>query len=229
MKRVVVAFALMLLLLAAAGALPPNATSPLLATNAAITPAISNTASGTVAGNVYAFGAPAVGRVVAAAITATGGSSAAITSVTIGGISATRAAKVNFTAGDTAEIWYAGLSSGSSGVISITVSAGLSGFAISVYRMVGVLAAPSAILNVGSSSGNIVVSANGLVLGVATNINSGASSFTWSGLTENTDFSLGSVEHSAASIGPISSQTRTVTATPTASLGMGLAAATWNP
>jgi len=192
---------------------------------------VSKTDSGVTNGATYQFGPAAAGRVIAAAISVAAAGGNSITGVLLGGTAAVLIARVTFTAGDTAEIWAAVVPAGSSGAVAATVSGALSAFGVTVYAILnpnGVAASNTAVS--ATSSVNLSVPQDGVAIAVSTNVRAGGSSFTWSGLAEDTDFAIATSAQSSAASGSVSAaQNVTVTATPSASTAQGIVAASWSP
>lgn len=195
---------------------------------------VTSTDHGTSANGTYTFGTAASDRIIVLGVSYIAGVGNAISAITIGGISATRIVKVNFVGADTSEIWAAAVPTGTTGNITVTASA-ITAVGISVYAMTG--ASSSAAFNTATSTGSGVslslnVPASGAAVGIATAVTAGATTFAWTGLTEDTDFSpAGSVESSAASGNFAAAQTTlTVKATPTpGASSQGTVAASWGP
>lgn len=190
---------------------------------------VTKTDSGTTNGGTYAFGAASATRIIAAAISVIAAGGNGIGSLTIGGIAATLVARETFTAGDTAEIWAAVVPTGTSGVISGTGT--ITAFGVTVYAITGASSAtPFDTQTTATTSVNLGIPVNGGAISVSTNVQAAGSSFTWTGLTEDTDFAIAtSAQSSAASGNFAAAQTLAVTATPSATTAHGIAAASWGP
>lgn len=146
------------------------------------------------------FGAEAADRVIAVGIGG-GAQTRTVSSVTIGGISATfvvRGAGAN----ETSELWYASVPTGTTGTVVVNWSGAQDGCGIVVARITGASAAPSA-----SGSDNdsdpatvsLTIPAGGVAFGyISQRHNSGA--YTWTNLTEEVDeaYLAGTFFHSGA-------------------------------
>lgn len=200
---------------------------------------ITFTDSGTTNGGTYNFGAASAGRVIVAAFGITGPAGNSISAVNIGGIAATQIVDNTFggsSSGDHAAIWAAIVPSGTSGTVNATYTGGLTAFGVTVYAITGLsgvspFGSPlSTSASGGAASGSLGVKSNGVAIGVGLGTRAGGMSYSWSGLSQNTNFSpAAQVQTSAASIGPIGATTLTVTVTPSTLLGSinMLAAASW--
>jgi len=149
--------------------------------------------------SVYTFhdqnlGVADVGRyIIVAAMARKAGAATTITSITVGGESATIVKQVtnNITNTDIAGIAIAAVPTGTSGDIVVTFGAGMVRCAIGVYRVVGIDSATPA--DSGSSIADdptcsLDVPAGGFAIG--TGLTAKAASASWTGLTEDYDGTL---------------------------------------
>lgn len=173
-------------------------------------------------------------RYIAVGIVARGTSPVTVSSATIGGVSATISVQTtNTTPGyNIAAIIIAAVPSGTTGDIVVTFSAGVLRCGIAAYRLVGIDSITPA--DTGTSVANapttsLDIAANGVGIGMA--MTQASTTTTWTGLTEDSDFTPESViTASSASLFPGTTQTGlTCTGTfsaPNASAGVF---ASWNP
>lgn len=142
--------------------------------------------------------------VVAVASTRFANPATVISSVTVGGLSATELIQFNNTPGDTGVVglYAIDIAAGTSADIIVTFSGSGSRCGIGVYRCTGISTTPNDTASTGASGGSESVAATtgGAVIGVAhVAANAG---FTWSGLTEMYDARIASENgaHTGASL-----------------------------
>ena len=112
-----------------------------------------------------------------------------VSSVTMGGVSGTKATGQIAGSELQTEIWYAAVTTGTSGDVVVTLTGGAGQMGIGVYRVIGAATSPSA---TGGSTGegttqndDINVLAGGILIGVSGNRS--AATCTWTNLTETYD------------------------------------------
>lgn len=127
------------------------------------------------------------------------GNAVTISSVTIGGISASQVAVVT-SSGDTTAIWQADVPTGTTGDIVVTFSGANSRCGIAVYAVYGAAAAAHATATSIATplSTSIDVPAGGILIGVAGSRNAG-STWIWTNLIEDYDQSLSTSSFTGAS------------------------------
>jgi len=189
----------------------------------------STTNSGTYTFSGMNFGSASADRYIAVAIGAGIGSfggGVAISSVTIGGISATivlqQAANVSGS-GALSGIAIAAVPTGASGAVVVTLGATHQNCAITVYAITGLLSATETDKNSATGanpSSTVNCNAGGVTIGAATGRNGGGTT-TWTGLSESSDFALESLTtiSSAASAFSTSQSSLAVQATFTVGTG----------
>lgn len=173
-------------------------------------------------------------------IVAVGWSSAAdqtISSMTIGGVSAAQVVATDTSSGSGgAAIWIADVPTGTTGDIVIDWSGSVARCAIAVYRVVNLTSSTATDTDTATSASSGVISvsactipANGFAIASVSCIDGSGGTFTWSGITEDTDQNLASQSfHSTASKTATGSETPTIQATGTAGGSRScLCAAAW--
>ena len=110
-----------------------------------------------------------------------------ISSMVIGGVSATKVMGVTTTAGEIRqEIWYAAVPTGTSGTVTATWNSAVSRNYIGVYRMTGAAtgatATASDVSGTGNLTGSLTIPANGGAVALATA--QGGPTCTWTNITE---------------------------------------------
>jgi len=136
------------------------------------------------------LGDAATDRVIIVGIGGTSGSSRSISSVTIGGVSATAAATANISWAIVNSIWYAAVPSGTTGDIVITFSAVMVQCVVNAFRMTGQTSNTPA--NTGTdttgsttSDPNINVTAGDVI--VSNVVGGDGTAMAWTGTTEADD------------------------------------------
>ncbi len=188
------------------------------------------------------FGTATSDRIVVVGIAARSSTgSITISSVTIGGVSATvRASAINAGSGtEFASIYTASVPTGVTGDVVIVFSGGMQRCAVMIYRMVG---ASSAVPNDSQTDTTLtgqVLSvsmncpANGVIIGAGFSASGGTAASTWTGITEDADAALETAanNYTSASLAFVAQQTGlTVSATFDASVARAcLATASWGP
>lgn len=139
----------------------------------------------------YTFSAKSLGaasadrKIVVAALRNSGGSTAGVSSMTIGGISATLIVAKNHVNECNSELWQANVPTGTTGDIVVNWGSSANRMGIGVWAVTGAAAAAYATSSSGSSVDNLTTTINcpasGCVIaGAAGN----SSTFVWSGVTE---------------------------------------------
>ncbi|MCG8544340.1 MAG: hypothetical protein MJE12_09050 [Alphaproteobacteria bacterium] len=164
----------------------------------------ANSASGltTYTFSAQSFGVAQADRRIAVGIVGRAVASRTISSVTIGGVSATEVVFGENAPGlaNYAVIYIADVPTGVDGDVVITWSAALARCAISVYRIVGAGSATAHDTGsdtVGDPNVTLTIPDNGCAIGIGQV--GGATSAVWTGLTENIDTGYGSSTYSSAS------------------------------
>lgn len=185
-------------------------------------------------GNTYTFSSVSLGAAVAdrvIIVTLNMEQVTLVTSVTIGGVAATRIASQTDGTGANdrkAEIWAAEVPSGTSGNIVVTVGTDQSGMCGGVFRKVGGVGGTAASDTAtdsgaaGSLSAAITIPAGGAA--VATMFVGTSASYTWTGATESYDEF---VSGTGSGSGAIATSSGTVTGTNAGSDGGALVIAAW--
>ena len=172
----------------------------------------------TTAQTTYTFSSQAIGtastdRVVAVGVSA-GNSPNAVSTMTIGGVSAVKA--IDVTNGTETELWYATVPTGTTGDVVIVFAGGKGRCGIGVWAMTGVTGVGNTNTSISSTSTLTVSGRNdAIVLGVWGGKDH--ASVTWSGLTEDFDIDItgaGSQYISGASKKLTATGSNTVTVTP---------------
>lgn len=190
---------------------PPDASSSYTAT------AVNSAAQTTYTFSSQSIGTAAANRYVVVGITAyTLSSSTSISSVTIGGVSATQLAQA-YSGGvneDLSALYIAAVPTGTTADVVITFSTAPYRCGIGVYRVIDLLSSTPTNTYTASSTSNPLsvsadISAGGVAIAVAGMVNSGAAgTYTWAGLTERYDATVGfAATHSGASADFASAQT----------------------
>lgn len=163
----------------------------------------------------------------------------AVSSMTIGGVSASLVVAKTNSGGEQIELWQAAVPTGTTGDVVVTWAGGQLGCGIGVFRIVG---AESAAHDTGGSaaagagSDTLDIPANGVAVGVAGTNPNGIPTWTWTGLTE--DYDAGGIitasdgSHTGASDAFATTQTGlsiTATATSYGVRGSVMAIASWGP
>lgn len=215
---------------------PTGPTTPQLVFEGAVGGSISSS-SGVYTYNSVTFGTAFAGRflIVAASFANVSSAACSISSVTIGGISATKLAEQDIaTTGDGVAFWGATVPTGTSGTVVVTCTGAGAGTGargdIAVYAATVASTSPfstnTAQVTGGTSSISATIScqAGGFVLGVVCGNSTGGRTYTWTGgYTKDYDQANGgsvSTEFSGVSQEFGSAQSGvTVTATPAAAFG----------
>ena len=172
-------------------------------------------ASSTVTFSAVSLGTASTTRKIVVGVAKGGGSADSITSVEVGGVSATLVIASGGGSSAYTELWQAAVSTGTSGDIVVVFSGTTPGRAgIGVYA---VYDAASAAYDTGNSSADpstdtINVPANGVLIGCAIQVSGGT--FTWTNLTEKYDESFGvsSTQSGAADTFAAAETARSITA-----------------
>lgn len=180
------------------------------------------------------FGAAASNRIIAVGIVIgmAGTTSTAISSVTIGGVSASQAATVLGISSASAvnpavrsAVWTAVVPNGTTGDIVVTMAAAVRSCAIDVYRLVNADITPYHTATFATNAASVFSAALNLIAGGAAIGVFGSHdsvTTTWTNLTEQTDRAVeGGVAASSANNLTLSTQTLTVTATTSAAATTG--------
>lgn len=133
------------------------------------------------------FGAPSAGRAVIIAVGGGKDVDVTISSVTVGGISATQAVYRGSTSGAWSSLWVAEVPTGTSGTVVVTWSGPMLRAAIHSFRMVNHTSIIPIDTNSALGSGSTFDVSLDLVNGsgvVATSLTYSATTITWSGVTE---------------------------------------------
>lgn len=187
---------------------------------------VSNTANNnsTSALTTYTFAAQSLGaedssrRIVVVTAATRLGSPAAVSSMTIGGVSASLAvARGNGNANEGAvEIWHASVPTGTTGDVVVTWTTGMLRCAISVFRLINSAVSPSATNSNANSSSAVSATIDIPQKGVAIAgvYNNGSTTYTWTNLTEAYDVTFGATAFSSAADAFATAQTAlSITAT----------------
>lgn len=219
----------------------------LLVTNAAvvetayITSASNTTDLTTYTFSSQSFGAAATDRIVTVTIGARNNVSRTISSVTIGGVSATaNVTAINTGSGaDVAAIYSAAVPTGTTGDVVVTFSGSMQRCVVGIYRTVGSSGVAASdtdtdlTLTSQALTATIDVPAGGSAIGVCWNASGGTSSVAWTNLTEDYETAPETVSNatSGAHSNFASAQTAlAITTTFDAGVARGaLAIASWGP
>ena len=168
-------------------------------------------------------------------------SNRSISSMTIGGVSASFIVKATTSGGTqaTMEIWSAIVPTGTTGDIVVTGNAGLGGCGIDVYRLIGANSVAAATLTditdggANDFSGSLYLPGGGVIIAGFHMDSSASRTATWTNLTEKSDRNIQgdeNVDMSTAMTTAAASTTVTITATASGALAQGaLAAASFAP
>jgi hypothetical protein len=186
----------------------------------------------------YTFSSQAIGtatsdRKIVIAVTADGGS-ARVSTLTVGGVSATVADNTIAAGADDMEVWQAAVPSGTTADVVVVWSTGVSRCGVGLFAVAGaplrLYDVSTDVTNSGALTTTISCPAGGVIIGAAQN---GANaSYTWAGITERYDETIeGTISHTGASLAFASAQNNlTVTCTPSASsTEQGLTVLAWGP
>lgn len=144
--------------------------------------------------STQSLGSAAADRFIICAVTgrASDGGARTISSVTIGGVSATINAQVD-TSGTSTGIVCAAVPSGTTGDVVVTWSDTMTDANIALYRCTG-LSSATALATATSAAdpgvGTVIIKTGGIIIGIATD-DDGSHTCTWTGLTENYDEGTG--------------------------------------
>lgn len=188
--------------------------------------------------STYTFSAQALGvaaanrKIVVAICYST---TASITSVTIGGVTASQVVAATGTGGMKIELWQAAVPTGTTGDIVIVHPGTSDRDGIGVWAVYG---AQSAANDTGSSTGvdpladTLNIPAGGVAIGAAVNNDAGVDTYTWTNLTENYDEVVEDpADHSGASAAFAAAQTALSISVneSSASTAGALVMASWGP
>jgi len=143
------------------------------------------------------FGAESADRYILVGVAGQGASAAAVSSVTIGGVSATQLFSASSSTA-TVAFWIAAVPSGTSGTIFIQWAAQRSRCAAVVWALTGLQSATAIDTGSAANSGSgalsdtIDVSAGGVAVAMAYDTGTGSRTWTWTGLTEVVDTTFAS-------------------------------------
>lgn len=152
--------------------------------------AVDSSDSATYTFTSRAIGTASSGRKIVVGIARnSGGAAGAVSSVTIGGISATKITGVNYVSESSAELWQADVPTGTTATIVVVwANSGLR-MGIGVWALTNAAASAHDAQTASNGAPGMSVSincpANGAVLGCASN--GGASTWTWTGIAEQYD------------------------------------------
>jgi hypothetical protein len=187
------------------------------------------------------FGTASSDRKIVVGISGPGASSRSVSSVTIGGISATKVVgAVGAFGSDLADLWIADVPTGISGVVSATFNASMARCAIEIFSMTGAASSVATDTATNSQStaspvsANCDIPSNGGAIGICRVVGSSGMAMTWSGLTEASDVQ---VESNASSVGSAfvnlitGESPRSISVTPSGSglASTAIAVASWGP
>jgi len=186
------------------------------------------------------IGAVASDRVIAVGVgTSSGTNAAVISSVTIGGISATKAISSNAEENSLSDIWYATVPTGTTATVVVTYTLEQQRCGIGVWAVYNSSGAPTATAEDNQdiadasavTSTTINVPANGGVLAYACGVSGGVLTFTLAGVTEDFDENIASiVYHTGGAENYASAQVGlTVSCTATANTRQTMPVAAWGP
>ena len=163
----------------------------------------------------------------------------AVSSMTIGGVSATLVVASTNSGGEQIELWQADVPTGTTGDVVVTWAGSQLGCGIGVFRIVSAASAAhdtGSFATTGTATDTLNIPANGVAVGVAGTNPNGIPTWTWTGLTE--DYEEGGViepvngSHTGASDAFATTQTGlTISAAPTSAgvRGNVMAIASWGP
>ena len=154
----------------------------------------------------YTFASQAIGTAASTRVVivcgGTRNSAQMISSMTIGGISATKAiSAAGASSFNSAEIWYAVVPTGTTATISLTLGSSAPRYAISVYAANGLLnaGAPTATGSSTAATPSVSISPPGFGVGVAFVFGGQNGTTAWTGFTEDVDQTVASQNYSSAS------------------------------
>jgi hypothetical protein len=170
------------------------------------------------------FGSESADRYVLVGVAGQGASAAAVSSVTIGGVSATQLFSVSSTT-NTVAFWIAAVPTGTSGAVFVQWVSQRSRCAITVWRVVGGVSTTAydtgSEVNSGSTplNDNVNIVEGGSCVGMVYDGGTGSRTWTWSGLTEAVDTTFASGRSYSAAAGNFASAetNRAISATPSGS------------
>lgn len=177
------------------------------------------------------LGDAATDRVIIVGIGGTSGSSRSISSVTIGGVSATASATANTSWAIVNSIWYAAVPSGTTGDIVITFSGSMAQCVVNTFRMTGQTSntpATTGTDTTGSTTSdpNINVTAGDVI--VSHVVGADGASMAWTGTTEVDDRQVEGHNFSAALHTAVSTESpHSIQAVSTTSTGITGVSAAW--
>ena len=152
------------------------------------------------------FGSPAATRTIIVAVAGRANTNRSISSVTVGGVTATEITQSSNTSGggSITGIYRADVPAGASGSVVVTFSGQMVRAGIAAYRMEAGAAGAHAFTALNTSTaGTIDVPAGGAALAVA--FTNAVATATWSGLTENTDMQIESASSFSTASGTFES------------------------
>lgn len=153
------------------------------------------------------FGSPAATRTIIVAVAGRAGTNRSISSVTVGGVTATEITQSSNTSGgfdSITGIYRADVPAGASGSVVVTFSGTMVRAGIAAYRMEAGAAGAHAFTALNTSTaGTIDVPAGGAALAVA--FTNAVATATWSGLTEDTDVQIESASSFSTASGTFES------------------------
>lgn len=236
MKRLILIISFLLCGLAFAN--PPGTFQPLLLASTTSTPiTISQTAAANADTNFAsltnaAISTAATNRDVVVAITYRAGGAVTTSGVTIGGNAATAIVQSNNAgAGNTmrCELWGLRVTTGTTATVAVSTSASVARYSIVVFAMYGASAVTSPNATNTTNGTTLAIPASGGAIACAGD-NAGATSASWSGLTEATDtFTGGAMVATTAKDAFASATSPTITVTLTSANLPVYAKASWGP
>lgn len=177
------------------------------------------------------LGTAAANRKIIICVAGNGGNAGAVSSLTVGGISATNVIAVSDGGTVQSEIWVADVPTGTTGDVVVTFSTAKARCGIGVYRAIGSQSTANATASSTADpmSASLFIPYNGIGIGVAQDIST--STYTWTNLTEDYDeiFEVTTTQ-TGASLNNLSPQTPTITANPSnTAVTPAMALASWSP
>jgi hypothetical protein len=138
--------------------------------------------------NSQAFGSAATDRIVIVSVMGGNGSAGTISSVTIGGVSASILVQVS-DANLTGGIAVAAVPTGTTGSVVVNMSTTRGGCAIGIWSATGQVAASGVAVGSNTDLAELTLAAEigGFVIAMCGNLNSSSRTATWAGVTENFD------------------------------------------
>lgn len=187
-----------------------------------------------------AIGAAAADRIVAVSVSAlaAAGAQISVSSMTIGGVTATFRAGAASSTTNTTELWTAIVPTGTTANVVVTWSRGVLRCGAGVFRIVGAKSetpyATATNVALGTVSTTITVPPNGsIVMGVGMSDNAAPRTSTATGVTEDYDATIeGGSSHTGGHVDSVNGEVgRTISATfsGTVDAGAGLVVASWGP